>query len=154
MGACKNTQTLGDRQQNVPSSLTGITKRETSKGATKKHHTHTHEQSPYRGVASYRSSTHVQRTGGTQDDAWPQRGGGAWRKRTMHWHSPHQRCHMSYGKGAWCMMHSAQRTVLYASGAWHTVRGAGHRETVHGAWCKEHGAWGKVRGAWCVVQGV
>ena len=34
-------------------------------------------------------------------------------------------------------MHGAQRTVLYASGAWHTMRGAGHRETVHvgGAWC-------------------
>jgi hypothetical protein len=45
--------------------------------------------------------------------------------------------------GAWCMMHGAQRAVLYASGAWHTVRGAGHRETVHGAWCRI--------GAWCAV---
>jgi hypothetical protein len=99
---------------------------------------------PHQGAASYGTSTHVPCTGGIQDDAWMQHGGGARRKRTMH--DAHRRRRVSYAKGAWCVTHGAQRTVLYASGAWHTMRGAGHRETVHGAWCV-------VRGAWCVVHG-
>ena len=42
--------------------------------------------------------------------------------------------------------------MLCASGAWHTVHGAGHHETAHGAWSMEHGAWCMVRGAWCMVH--
>ena len=39
--------------------------------------------------------------------------------------------------------------MLSASGTWHTVHGARHREMVCGAWCVVCGAWCMVHGAWC-----